>query len=502
MINLKLESIVELASLLNRQADYQEIIRLVTQKASALLNSDIAITMMVNPQTDDTIKTIFKTGLEGEKRQYQMAHTYFSGWVIEKNSGLFSEEVKKDRRFRTELFNDVPVHSVICAPFRSGSKIIGTLLLLNRDSHHIYEKNDLIFLENFAAVCSPFLLNTQQLQSYFQTPLSPKPLSRKYRALGLLGRSEKFMELLQSIDSVAGSEVRVMLEGETGTGKELIAKAIHLFGPRASKKYIAIDCGAIHRDLVESELFGHIKGAFTGALDARKGLMEEASEGTLFLDEINNLPMETQTKLLRAIQEQEIRPVGSNKAHKINVRIIAASSQALRELVSKGEFREDLYYRLYVYPIGIPSLDQRKEDIPLLAKHFLKKYSKEQSKNIQSFSDEALDTMKNHTWPGNVRELENLVERLVALASAETEKIQLSLLPAEFLTNPTALEENDLADPTGHALKDILNEFEKQAIIKVLKQCNWNQSGAARKLGISEHTIRYKMKKLKIIRHN
>jgi len=496
----KLESIIELASLLAKQSDFQEILRLVTHKVSVLLKADTALIMMINPQTRDTIKTIYKAGHEDADSPYQLAHTYFSGWVIENNSGFVSGEIKKDRRFRRDLFNNVPLHSVMCVPFRFEGKIIGTLLLLNKDGKRSFQDDDLIFLDKYAIICSPFLLNTQKLHAFFQPPLGKQPLVMKYKALGLLGRSEKFVELLQSIESAARSEVRVMLEGETGTGKELIAKAIHLFGTRASNKFIAIDCGAIPRDLIESELFGHLKGAFTGAVESRKGLMEEASEGTLFMDEISNLPQEIQVKLLRAIQEQEIRPVGSNEVRKINVRIITASSRSLRELVDSGAFREDLYYRLYVYPVEIPSLNQRIEDIPLLAKHFLKKYSGEQKKPIESFSEEVFESMKNHTWSGNIRELENLVERLVTLASPEVKTIDPSLLPQEYRNEPAISEEESFHDLGDGPLKDRVAIFEKQVILDALKQCNWNQSAAARKLQTSEHAIRYKMKNYGISR--
>lgn len=497
---LKTESIFELASLLSRQYDYQEILRLVTQKASALLKSDIALVMMINPQTRDTIKTIYKKGKEKDDRTYQLAHTYFSGWVIENNCGFISSQIHKDSRFRSDIFQTLSINSVMCLPFRAEGLITGTLLLMNQTGNRTFENEDYSFFEKYVSVVSPFLRNIQKLEQYFITPVPEETLVKKYEGHGLLGRSEVFISLLKSIESAAACDVRVLLEGQSGTGKELIARAIHRFSARASNNFIAIDCGAMPRDLIESELFGHVKGAFTGASESRKGLMEEAHGGTLFMDEIINLPMDVQAKLLRVLQEKEIRPLGSNQLRKIDVRIIAASSQSLRRLVESGEFREDLFYRLYVYPIEIPPLSQRKEDIPFLANHFLRKYAREQQKQLSTISGDLLEFLTNHPWTGNVRELENLIERLVALATAETRTIGIDLLPEEYKEEWDSFRELTSAIETPAPLRETIARLEKQAIEDALNLCDWNQSRAARLLDISEHAVRYKMKNLGISR--
>ena len=497
---LKSESIFELASLLSRQYDYQEILRLVTQKASALLKADIALVMMINPQTRDTIKTIFKKGKEKDDKTYQLAHTYFSGWVIENNCGLISSEIQHDSRFRTDIFQAISINSVMCLPFMAEGLIIGTLLLMNQTGYRTFDNEDYSFFEKYVSVVSPFLLNVQKLEQFFIAPMPEETLVKKYEGHGLLGRSEVFKGLLQSIESAAACDVRVLLEGQSGTGKELVARAIHQFSARASNNFIAIDCGAMPRDLIESELFGHVKGAFTGAAESRKGLMEEANGGTLFMDEIINLPMDVQAKLLRVLQEKEIRPLGSNQLRKIDVRIIAASSQSLRRLVESKEFREDLFYRLYVYPIEIPTLSQRKDDIPYLANHFLRKYSHEQQKHLNTISADLLEFLTNHPWTGNVRELENLVERLVTLATTETKTIGIDLLPEEYKEEWVSISERIPAIETPKPLRETLAALEKQAIENALNFCDWNQSRAARLLGISEHSVRYKMKNLGISR--
>lgn len=498
MTTQKLESIIELASALARQSDFQEVLRLITRKASVLFNAETALIMMVNPSTRETIKTIYKLGSPGDDRNYQIIHTYLTGWVIENNTGFVTGDIKRDRRFRTELVNESPVKSVMCGPFRGDGVITGTLLLLCRSTDHTFSQTDYLLLEKFTAIASPFLQNTQKIQPYFESHLPKATLLKKYEGHGLLGKSEPFLSMLQSVEAAAKSDVRVLLEGESGTGKELIAKAIHHCSARSQYKFIAIDCGAIPRELVESELFGHVKGAFTGAGESRKGLMEEADKGTLFMDEIPNLPLEMQSKLLRVLQEKEIRPLGSNQIRKVDIRIITASSKSLRKLIEKGEFREDLFYRLYVYPIEIPSLNQRKKDISLLANHFLRKFSREQQKQLETYSPEIMEFFKKHDWTGNVRELENLVERLVTLAPREMRIMDIRLLPLEFQPREGKKQASPQPAEDTRPLKETLAAYEKQAIENLLVLSDWNQSKAARRLKISEHAIRYKMKKLGI----
>jgi transcriptional regulator with PAS, ATPase and Fis domain len=229
-------------------------------------------------------------------------------------------------------------------------------------------------------------------------------------------------------------------------------------------------------------------------------LLEEANGGTFFMDEINNLPIELQAKFLRFLQESEIRPIGSNETSKIDVRIIAASSVSLKQIVEEQKFREDLFYRLYVYPISVPSLNERCEDIPLLANYFLKKYSLGQKKKIEMFNEEILDFLKCHSWSGNIRELQNFVERMVTLAPSEMQIIDASILPIEYREEWQEVEAISPKYDTSNSLEKNILDYERKLINKVLKECNWNQSKAARQLNISEHTIRYKMNKLGIRR--
>jgi transcriptional regulator with PAS, ATPase and Fis domain len=281
--------------------------------------------------------------------------------------------------------------------------------------------------------------------------------------------------------------------------KPVPARAIHKLSSRSELPFVAIDCGAIPQNLMESELFGHVKGAFTGATRDRSGLIIEANKGTLFMDEVNNLSMEMQSKLLRVLQEGELRPVGSNKKIKADVRIISASSLSLSKLVEKQEFREDLYFRLMVYPIYVPPLDERKRDIPTLANHFLNKFAKEQNKKIEFFHRDILEYLKSKHWAGNIRELENFVERLVTTAPQTTEILNASHLPENFMKEIDKFITTQKTIKTA-SLKESLQEIEKELILKALEENDWNQNKAAHTLDVLEQTLRAKMNKLGIVR--
>ena len=277
-----------------------------------------------------------------------------------------------------------------------------------------------------------------------------------------------------------------------------MARAIHQFSARQQQPFVAIDCGAIPANLIESKLFGHVKGAFTGASQDRKGLLEEANHGTLFMDEIANLPIEMQAKFMRVLQEGEVRPLGSNQTRRIDVRFITASSQFLHKLIEQGKFREDLFYRLHVYPISLPFLRERQPDIPLLAEHFLHKFSRQQQKPVESFHAAILDYMKHRPWEGNIRQLENFIERLVTLAPPEMKILDAAILPPdikkELKHTPSATEEPAI----DQALPDRVAEFEARLIRQALENNDWSQSQAARQLRIPVQTLHYKMNKLGI----
>ncbi|MFQ5677350.1 MAG: sigma-54 interaction domain-containing protein, partial [bacterium] len=356
----------------------------------------------------------------------------------------------------------------------------------------------LVLLEKLAAIVAPHLRSVQKIRKYFE-PLPPdEALLCQYEKVGLLGKSQKFVELLQAIETAARSDVRVLLEGQSGTGKELIARAIHKFSPRCQYPFVAIDCGAIPPHLLESELFGSVKGAFTGANSDRQGLLVEADGGTLFMDEIANLPIEMQTKLMRVLQENEIRPLGSNKPIKIDVRIISASSSSLKALVAKEKFRKDLYFRLHVYPIQVPGLNERQDDIALLAEHFLLGFATQQAKQSQRFHEEIIDLMKVRHWEGHIRELENFVERLVTLASPKATVITKQIFPPDIRKEMKSVSKVIEEAYLMKSLPESLDEYEERLIRQALNEYDWNKSRAARALKIPVQTILYKMERLGI----
>lgn len=313
----------------------------------------------------------------------------------------------------------------------------------------------------------------------------------------LIGDSPSFRRVLQAIDSVRESNATILLTGESGTGKEMVARAIHKHGNRADKPFVAVNCAAIPEGLLESEMFGHRKGAFTGAVADRVGRFMQADKGTLFLDEIGEMPLALQAKILRALQERVIEPVGDPRERKVDVRVIAATNKNLLDAVANKEFREDLYYRLNVFPIPLPALRERVEDIAPLARHFAHTLGATAGKRFTGFSPEALQTMAHYAWPGNIRELQNCVERATIVASGAV--IEEEDLPAYLFASRPADSGALIAEGSVPAdLEAALAEVEKTYILAALQQSNGVQAAAAQLIGISERSFWYRLKKLGI----
>ncbi|MCA9523263.1 MAG: sigma-54-dependent Fis family transcriptional regulator [Myxococcales bacterium] len=314
----------------------------------------------------------------------------------------------------------------------------------------------------------------------------------------IIGKSQKMKAVFDLISSVSYSTSSVLIQGESGTGKELVARALHYRSPRKDKPFVVLNCSALTETLLESELFGHSKGSFTGAIADKKGLFEAAHSGSIFLDEIGDMPAPTQVKLLRVLQEGEIKRVGSNEVRRVDVRTIAATHVDLVQAKSIGRFREDLYYRLNVITIYLPSLRERRDDIPLLAYHFLKKYNKRMGKQVASFSPEALNALQRYSWPGNVRELENAIERAVVLQSGPT--ISLAELPPPLLgelPRPQAQGRSRSFDlPYKEAKAQVVSEFEEQYVRYLMEKSNQNVTQAARLAGLDRSNFRRIIRKL------
>ena len=322
-----------------------------------------------------------------------------------------------------------------------------------------------------------------------------RELQERYRFGNIVGRGPKMRVVFGLIDRVARTSSTVLIHGESGTGKELVARAIHYAGPRAERRFLSINCGALPETLLESELFGHEKGAFTGAVREKKGLFQEAGGGTLFLDEIGEMTAAMQVKLLRALQERVVRKVGGNEEEPVDARIIAATNQNLEERIQKGSFREDLYYRINVIPIPLPALRERREDIPALVDFFLAKYSREMEVPLRRISVEAMRLLEAYDWPGNVRELENLVERAVALSPSEV--VTAQDLPAQVRGQPAGEREVSVALPDGGLdLEAYLDQLRAQLMAQALERAGGVQTQAAELLGMTFRSFRYYAKKL------
>ena len=324
-------------------------------------------------------------------------------------------------------------------------------------------------------------------------------LYERFDFTNIIGENSNILEIFEEIKKVAPTDGTVLLDGESGTGKELFASAIHTHSQRAARKFVAVDCSTFSTGLLESELFGHVKGAFTGATQNKAGIFEVADGGTLFLDEIANLNFETQGKLLRVMETHEFKPVGSSQAKTADIRIIVATNQDLKRLVEKGRFREDLYYRLNVFPVYIPPLRERKDDIPRLAYHFLKLFCKETGKQIKGFSDDALELLVRQDWPGNIRQLKNVILRLVIMAEDDYLNIVnlMEHLHSKRVTGMQAVPETleELKSVKKQLLEERYGQTEKAFLIKALQSCDGNVTRAAQKVGMQRSNFHTLMKK-------
>jgi DNA-binding NtrC family response regulator len=318
-------------------------------------------------------------------------------------------------------------------------------------------------------------------------------LRSKYKFDSIVGRSGTLQKVLRLVEKVADTHSTVLITGESGTGKELIARAIHYNSPRADRVMVTVNCGAIPEELLESELFGHVKGAFTNAIAHREGRFSAADGGTLFLDEIGDMSPNLQVKLLRVLQEKTFEPVGSSKTERVDVRVIAATNQDLRGLIAQKLFREDLYYRLNVVPVELPPLRERADDVPLLVHHFLDRARIDGKSRIEGVSDELMQHLVEHDWPGNIRELENLIERLLVLQGDGA--LELDVLPPEFQRETARPESAPRVPASGIDFNEVVDRLEVDLILQALERTHWNKNQAARLLGLNRTTLEGKIRR-------
>ncbi|MFO7957017.1 MAG: nif-specific transcriptional activator NifA [Candidatus Brocadiia bacterium] len=382
--------------------------------------------------------------------------------------------------------------SFICVPIKLGNEVIGALSAdrLHEEGHPFDE--DVRLLSIIASMIAQAVRLRQSVEEERQRLLEEnvrlqQELEDRFQPSNIIGTSREMQAVYDLISKVTQTETTVLIRGESGTGKELVAHAIHYNSPRASRPFVRVHCAALPETIIESELFGHEKGAFTGAVQQRKGRFELADGGTIFLDEVGDLSASTQIKLLRVLQEREFERVGGTKTVRVDVRVIAATNRDLEELIEEGEFRRDLYYRLNVFPIHVPPLRERRTDIPLLVDHFVEKYGDRAGKTVHRVSGPALDMLMSYDWPGNVRELENCIERAVLMTPDDT--IRVSHLP------PTVQADEAGVEGPPETLPAMLDRLERRLILEALKASNGNMAQAARDLGITERVMGLRVEK-------
>lgn len=474
-LNILLEKIVESAMIV---AEGEAASLLILENDGSRLRFEVAI----GPKGIDAKKIV--VGLNG-----------IAGWVIKNNKGLIANDVANDPRFDPTVQESTGYknRNMVAVPMCIKDECIGVIEVLNKVGGKDFDSDDLTVLELFAnqtAIAyqnARFYKRSREEIVYLQDRLKQ---DKEYHTF--IAVSKIMTEKLELCKSVAASDASVLILGESGVGKELIAEQIHLNSARENMPFIRVNCAALPENLLEDELFGHVKGAFTDAVGDRKGRFELADKGTIFLDEIGDIPLALQTKFLRVLQEMSFEKIGSSKTIKIDTRIIAATNKNIEELVAQGKFRVDLYYRLNVLPIYVPPLRTRKEDIPELANFFLKKFGKEVKKDFLDFSESALNMIKAYSWPGNIRELENVVERACVLGKPPyIEKKDLLLKPD--ISEGVFASEYPVTD-----LKTAVNSFKKNYITDILDKKQWNQTLTAETLGIQRTYLSRLLKELEI----
>ncbi|TFG78743.1 MAG: GAF domain-containing protein, partial [Spirochaetales bacterium] len=401
-------------------------------------------------------------------------------------------DVEVDSRFYGDISKSIgfPTYSILAVPMSVRGSCVGVLEIINKKGMKYFTQIDLQWLEIFAVQAAIAIENARYLEKtreelgYLRDQISGE---QGYHVM--IANSPDVIEKLELIDRVAKTDSSVLILGESGVGKELFAEQVHLKSPRKGKPFVRVNCAALPEGLLESELFGHVKGAFTDAVQNRKGRFELADGGTIFLDEIGDLPLKLQAKLLRVLQQKTFERVGSSDTVSVDVRIVAATNRDIDTLVKKGEFRSDLYYRLNVLPVYVPPLRQRKDDIPVLADFFLKRFCRETKKQLSGFTDAAMDLMLSYPWPGNVRELENAIERAVVIAKEKT-------ISARDLLIGSGGSDHD--EYRGKSLKEGLNIFKKHFIANALEESNWKQTETAKVLDIQRTYLSRLIKELGI----
>ena len=490
----KLKTLIEIDGLINSNySDVSALLVFILESAMRLVECESSSILLVNKE-DETLRFVVALGPKGaEAKNIPVDKKSIAGWVSENNKAVILNNVEKDPRFSNTVQNKTGYVSrtMIAVPMRVRGQCIGVIELINKSEFRKFDDNDLQILELLANQAGIAYANANSYKSaQDRISVLQEKITNGCEYHPFVAKSPVILDLVHVIDEVAKQNTTILITGESGVGKEIFAEQIHKKSPRHDMPFVRVNCAALTPSLLESELFGHVKGAFTDAVSDRQGRFEAASGGTLFLDEIGELPLDLQVKLLRVLQERKFEKVGSSETVTADVRIIAATNRDLEKMVQEGTFRNDLYFRLNVMPINIPPLRERKEDIEPLATFFLKRFANETKKKFTEFSPNALRLLFDYYWPGNIRELENTIERACVLAQPpvihhEDLRLNFSDVPDSSAVNYDKIA-SEIADsnPDDKTLKTAINSFKKAYVTKILNETSWNQTEAGKILGI------------------
>jgi len=494
----KFRTLIDINARLNSSyTNFRSLLKAIVESAARLVGAEAASLALFDAATE-TLRFEIALGPRGLELQGKSipATEGIAGWVYQNSKSIIVNDAAHDQRFSPTISKEISysTNSILAVPLKVKDKTEGVIELINKTSHGLFMADDLEWVEIFAVQAGIAFENAKQFErtEHELTYLQQK-VQEEQGWHPLVFSSKVMQERLDLVKRVAPSDASVLILGESGVGKELIAEQLHLLSRRAEKPFVRVNCAALPENLLESELFGHVKGAFTDAISNRAGRFEAADGGTIFLDEIAELPLRLQAKLLRVIQQKTFERVGSSETIKVDVRIIAATNRDIEKLVQNQEFRSDLYYRLNVLPIHIPPLRERLDDIPPLAEHFLLKYARETNRGIMHFSDSAVQCMMGYSWPGNIRELENAIERAVLIAKG-------NLITADDLMIGNKAEPS-YKQFEGKDLKEAIILFKRHYIQASLEQNRWNQTETARHLQIQRTYLSRLIKELNILQN-
>lgn len=493
----KLRTLVDINSRINSSySDKSALLGFILESAMRLVECESSSFLIVN-KDDGSLRFVVALGPKGkEAKDIPVEKKSIAGWVAETGQHVIVDDVVHDKRFSSVVQNSTGyvTRTMIAVPVCTKTGCIGVIELLNKSDNKLFDESD---LEILSLMCEQAAIAYENATVYENARANISVLydtiSGDSSFHSFVAKSKVMTDLMKDIEVIAETNSSVLITGESGVGKELIAEQLHLKSARAKNKFVRVNCAALAPALLESELFGHVKGAFTDATSDRKGRFEVADGGTIFLDEIGELPMDVQSKLLRVLQNKEFEKVGSSKTISVDVRIVAATNRNLEDMVKEGTFRNDLYYRLNVVPVMISPLRVRKDDIEALADFFLAKFSRETKKNFTSFSDAAKKTLLSYYWPGNVRELENSIERACVLGSPPVVSVSdLRIAPiadddSKSRSFGSEAKEfiNEIEIAGGdRSLKSVMNAFKKSYVTRVLNETGWNQTLTGKILGV------------------